>query len=333
MYFEYWVYRCRLPRTSLMLLSLPHLKANYTNMDPNLTRLIHSNQPPTCVERLQIESGIRSSDVALAEIDKQILKLKSQRKSTSTLRAAMQAVLSLVRRLPPEILAEIFLLCRNNDLRWRRYSVLDPRQAPLVLGQICSHWRVVSQNTSRLWDQIHIPGVILAMPDASGRLGAFATRARNRPLDLLMYTQSYGIATPGRIWPMDLVLPLRHKLRHIHLKLNWNECQSSSLPIDNTFPVLTSLFIDIYDSLYLQQPELVRLVDSFGTLPTLQSLTLHAPNTSGDYLLWTAPWSHLTSLDLRVEMKVVTAQQIVLQAQRLQTLIITGIRLSTDVPR
>ncbi|KAJ7205586.1 hypothetical protein C8J57DRAFT_1258747 [Mycena rebaudengoi] len=114
------------------------------------------------------------------------------------------------------------------------------------------------------------------------------------------------------------------------MTLNWNECQSSGLPVDNTFPVLTSLFFDIRNSLHLQQPDLIRLVDSFGTLPALQSLTLHAPNTSGDMLL-TAPWSQLTSLDLRVALKVVTAQQILLQVQCLQTLVITGVRVSDNV--
>ncbi|KAJ7235666.1 hypothetical protein C8J57DRAFT_1479432 [Mycena rebaudengoi] len=301
-------------------------------MDPNLTRLLTSNQAPTSSERLQIQFRIRSSDVTLAEMDEQIRKLKLQRESTSTLRAAMQAVLSPVRRLPPEILAEIFLLCRNNSLGMGRYSVVDPRQAPLVLGQICSHWRAVSQNTSRLWDRIHVRGAMLAMRDASGRLGTCATRARNHPLDLAIHTLSYSVAS-GRFQPLDLVLPLRHKLQSIRLTLNWNECQNSGLPVDNTFPILTSLFINIRGSSQLAQPDLIRLVSSFGTLPTLQSLTLHAQYTSCDLLLSMVPWSQLTSLDLRVELKVVTAQQIVLQAQRLQTLVITDIKPSTDVPR
>ncbi|KAJ7272287.1 hypothetical protein C8J57DRAFT_1009924, partial [Mycena rebaudengoi] len=95
----------------------------------------------------------------LAELDEQILKvrlilreLESQRECTSTLRTEMQAVLSPLRRVPAEILAEIFLFCRNNSLGGGKQSTIDSRQAPLLLGQICSHWRVVSQNTSRLWD-------------------------------------------------------------------------------------------------------------------------------------------------------------------------------------
>ncbi|KAJ7254725.1 hypothetical protein C8J57DRAFT_1518355 [Mycena rebaudengoi] len=197
-----------------------------------------------------------------------------------------------------------------------------------------SHWRAVSQNTSHLWDLIRIHGAIPATCDVSGHLGAFATRARNRPLDLVIDTQSYErLATFGR--PLDLVLPLRHKLQHIHLALDWNEYQNSGLPVDNIFPVLTSIFIDIHHSLHSPQL-LVRLVDSFGILPALRSLTLHAPNTSGEPLLLMVPsmvpWSQLTSLDLRVEMTVVAAQQILLQAQRLQTLVVVGILFYADVP-
>jgi hypothetical protein len=117
------------------------------------------------------------------------------------------------------------------------------------------------------------------------------------------------------------------------LKLNWNECQSSDLPANNTFPVLTSLFIDIHNSYRLEEPELIRLVDSFGTLPTLQNLTLYASNTSGDSLVPMVPWAQLTSLDLRVETTVVAAQQIILQAQRLQTLVIMCVASSADVPK
>ncbi|KAJ7272285.1 hypothetical protein C8J57DRAFT_1179434, partial [Mycena rebaudengoi] len=128
-------------------------------MGPNLAGLISSNQSPTSIEILLIESRLRSSDVVLAELDERILKVslilrewESQRKCACTVRTSLQAVLSPLRRFPAEILAEIFLLCRNSTLASGGNSTLDPGQAPLVFGQICSRWRAVSQNTSRLWD-------------------------------------------------------------------------------------------------------------------------------------------------------------------------------------
>ncbi|KAJ7210940.1 hypothetical protein C8J57DRAFT_1257021 [Mycena rebaudengoi] len=167
------------------------------------------------------------------------------------------------------------------------------------------------------------------MRNTSGHLETFATRARNRRLDLLFDTRGY-FTTSSRTLPSDLILPLHYKLQRIHLKLNWNECRSFGLPANNTFPLLTSLFIDIHDSYRLQEPELIGLVDSFGTLPTLENLTLHAPHTSGDGLLSMVPWPQLTFLDFRVAVKAVTAQQILLQAQRLQTLIV-GVEYSPDI--
>jgi hypothetical protein len=171
------------------------------------------------------------------------------------------------------------------------------------------------------------------MPDASGHLEPFATRARNRPLNLVIDTwSSEHLATSGRNRPLDIVLPLRHKLQHIELTLNWDECQSFGLPVNNTFPVLSSLSIDIYNSSRLPQPEFIHLIDSFGTLPALQSLMLHAVERSGDPLLSMVPWSQLTSLDLCVAVKAVTAQHILLQAERLRTLVVLGIDFSDNVP-
>ncbi|KAJ7272290.1 hypothetical protein C8J57DRAFT_1599407 [Mycena rebaudengoi] len=151
------------------------MDANLTDSSPAIS--------PSCFERLQIESRLRSSNAALAELDEQILKvrfilreLESQRDGTSILRTSLHAVLSPLRRFPAEILAEIFLFCRNNSLGRETHSTIDPRQAPLLLGQICSHWRAVSQNPSHLWDQIHIQGTIPPMRDTLGVMSSMTLK-------------------------------------------------------------------------------------------------------------------------------------------------------------
>ncbi|KAJ7243269.1 hypothetical protein C8J57DRAFT_1243559 [Mycena rebaudengoi] len=161
------------------------------------------------------------------------------------------------------------------------------------------HEMILNLISSQLWDQIHIQGTILTMRNASGyrkslNLETFAARARNGGLAFRINTRSYErLLNSSRFRPLDLILPLCHKLQRIHLKLNWNECRSSGLPVNNTFPLLTSLFIDIQDSHYqLQEPELIGLVDSFGC----------------------------------------DCSAIVLQAQRLQTLIVVGIQYSDNAP-
>ncbi|KAJ6595071.1 hypothetical protein DFH09DRAFT_887300, partial [Mycena vulgaris] len=68
---------------------------------------------------------------------------------------SLKGVLSPIRRIPPEILAEIFLNCRQNSRASEFYSITDPSEAPLLLGRVCSSWRVIAHGTPRLWDALY----------------------------------------------------------------------------------------------------------------------------------------------------------------------------------
>ncbi|KAJ7140571.1 hypothetical protein C8R43DRAFT_830219, partial [Mycena crocata] len=65
--------------------------------------------------------------------------------------AALKAIISSIRRIPPEILAEIFLFCVDPVKLRSDYSIDSPRQPPLLLCHVCALWRAVAVNTPRLW--------------------------------------------------------------------------------------------------------------------------------------------------------------------------------------
>jgi hypothetical protein len=64
------------------------------------------------------------------------------------------ALLASVRRMPPEIISEIFCSClddpRDADLRPR------PNRVPLVLTRICRSWRAIALSTPELWSRLDI---------------------------------------------------------------------------------------------------------------------------------------------------------------------------------
>ncbi|KAJ7913573.1 hypothetical protein B0H13DRAFT_1612457 [Mycena leptocephala] len=74
------------------------------------------------------------------------------------------ALASPIRRLP-EILQEIFL----SRLPTKHNAVIDTREAPLLLGYICSYWRV-SYAMPRLWTGLCIPGLQQKDTDANRAL-------------------------------------------------------------------------------------------------------------------------------------------------------------------
>jgi len=79
------------------------------------------------------------------------------RKSQETTRAEVESLRSLltpIRRLPPELLTEIFMHC----LPRQRFIRPAPDQAPLLLAQICASWRRASISIPSLWTSLELHG-------------------------------------------------------------------------------------------------------------------------------------------------------------------------------
>ncbi|KAJ7049990.1 hypothetical protein C8F01DRAFT_718781 [Mycena amicta] len=65
---------------------------------------------------------------------------------------AHNALVSPLRRMPLDILQEIFVACLPTE----RNCVMSADEAPILLGRICSAWREIAYNTPRLWAKLHI---------------------------------------------------------------------------------------------------------------------------------------------------------------------------------
>ena len=86
--------------------------------------------------------------------------------------------LARFKRLPPEILSEIFVRCLPEK------TSFDPLLAPTVLTHVCHDWRTIALNSPRLWSMIIVPDW-QSLP--SGLLDLFklwVARAGEAPLDV-----------------------------------------------------------------------------------------------------------------------------------------------------
>lgn len=65
---------------------------------------------------------------------------------------AHKALTSPARRIPPEILGEVFYHCLSKT------PYITPRdvESPMVLARVCRHWREVAISTPRLWSSLSI---------------------------------------------------------------------------------------------------------------------------------------------------------------------------------
>ncbi|KAJ7221341.1 hypothetical protein GGX14DRAFT_429452 [Mycena pura] len=100
-------------------------------------------------ERADIEALLIEPSFRLKALDHEIAQLQ---RAIDKLAARLLPLLSPIRRIPLDIMQEIFVACmpthRNCDMR--------ATEAPVLLGRICSAWRAISLTTPRLWSRVHI---------------------------------------------------------------------------------------------------------------------------------------------------------------------------------
>ncbi|KAK7055129.1 hypothetical protein R3P38DRAFT_1345416 [Favolaschia claudopus] len=131
----------------------------------SLLPLLTSNDAPNTPHSVFVEEILREKQVELSLLEDEINRLKSALKvvqrNHSNLKAEMKGykgILSPLRRLPAEILGEIFLyFVPSVDKTCPRYEPLSVRSQfakvspPWQLGQICRRWRAVALSLSELW--------------------------------------------------------------------------------------------------------------------------------------------------------------------------------------
>ncbi|KAJ7663937.1 hypothetical protein DFH06DRAFT_336796 [Mycena polygramma] len=145
-------------------------------LDPSVTlapwhrTLLNTNEPPDAEEFALIQSVISKTDLRLACVDDEIKKVQKQlesyqeklkqleedRASLTTYQARNRVILSPLRRVPPEVLGEIFwwtlVASHRRALSWGRYDT----NIPWVLTWVSSRWRAVSLSTPSLWSLVVI---------------------------------------------------------------------------------------------------------------------------------------------------------------------------------
>ncbi|KAF9260660.1 hypothetical protein L218DRAFT_871799, partial [Marasmius fiardii PR-910] len=86
----------------------------------------------------------------IAQLEETLFKLKAERDSLQKYINEHHALLTPFRRLPVDIIREIFVRCLNP------YPTRSMKDAPLLLTTICKSWRQITLETPALWSSIHL---------------------------------------------------------------------------------------------------------------------------------------------------------------------------------
>ncbi|KAF8172440.1 hypothetical protein BJ912DRAFT_1148157 [Pholiota molesta] len=122
--------------------------------------LVNTNYIPTDEEVLRIQAflaeplrklGVLEDGISAAELH--VRNLRQEREDLLQQIDKYRTLTSPVRRLPPDVLREIFIACLPDD----RNPTMGCDEAPVVLTRVCASWRSIAMNEARLWAALHIP--------------------------------------------------------------------------------------------------------------------------------------------------------------------------------
>ncbi|KAJ6472795.1 hypothetical protein DFH09DRAFT_1380348 [Mycena vulgaris] len=130
------------------------------------TNYCPSDEETIAIQTLLVEPALRLQrlDDDIADLRKALEKLANERKRLCAYVDAHKALISPVRRLPFDIIQEIFIAC----IPTHRNCVMSAVEAPVLLGRICNSWRTISLSTPHLWSKLHI-----VEPTRSPHFGVF----------------------------------------------------------------------------------------------------------------------------------------------------------------
>ncbi|KAJ7933941.1 hypothetical protein B0H13DRAFT_2650413 [Mycena leptocephala] len=261
------------------------------------------------IKALLIEPSLQLKhlDDEIASMQKAIDKLTEERDTLSVYVDAHQALTSPIRRLPLDVIEEIFVAC----IPMHRNCVMSADEAPVILGRICSSWRTISLSTPRLWSSLHIveptcpysssPGLYEAK--VAQRLevtNVWLRRSGTCPLSISFESNHHAITpSPSPSSNIDLFLnaliPFASQWQNIRLVTPPLALETFSRLTESDVPLLKHLDIfQLSDRHHSSQRSLSGILRA----PSLLKFSFSGYNiTSSDLPL---RWSQLTALDLIV---------------------------------
>lgn len=195
--------------------------------------------------------------------------------------------LSPIRRLPLEILAEIFAYCIPTYLRSSGRSL----DAPLLLGQVCVGWRKAALSTQKLWSSISVSP---RRHFNESLAKVWLSRTISSPLSITLDGEYHDLPVVKRMWPgISRLIQYCDRWKYLEIRLPPPIIQRLH-SIKYRLPWLESLRIRTQISSYPWSEKL----DIFEYAPRLHILYL---DHGVPHSVFKIPWNQLTELHARFE--------------------------------
>ncbi|KAK0466598.1 hypothetical protein IW261DRAFT_1113505 [Armillaria novae-zelandiae] len=178
---------------------LAPLLPDYSHAPPDarIIELLKTNAAPTPIEMQSLQATLSETANRIAELNSLIDSttsllryLTNDRNQALENQAHAKKILAPCRRLPNELLTDIFIRCLS--LGHRYSSPLDPCALHWTLSHVCRKWREVVIGTTEIWSDIHLDFVYdwflngRRKHEAAVMLGVALDRARPHNLNVFI---------------------------------------------------------------------------------------------------------------------------------------------------
>ncbi|KAJ7466860.1 hypothetical protein FB451DRAFT_399999 [Mycena latifolia] len=292
-------------------------------MSSPFTSKLGTNYCPQDEEIVEIQSLLTGPSLRLKELEDEIADLQKalskraeERTELSAYVDAHMALISPVRRLPLDVIQEIFVAC----LPTHRNCVMSAVEAPVLLGRICSSWRSISLSTPRLWSRLHIVEPRCpydsALPLFEGKLAQrlevtkmWLGRSGNCPLSISLHCTSFILdnltsSTQHRL--LQALLPFTSRWEHIAFTAPSSVLETMSHLIEADVPILQSVSLN---EILQHRDNLVGWV-SLGLLGGPKVDSVHITGNSFSPLELPLRWAHLTELSMWLKLRRATGRSL-----------------------
>ncbi|KAJ7855975.1 hypothetical protein B0H14DRAFT_2754204 [Mycena olivaceomarginata] len=261
-------------------------------MDLAIESILKSNNPPDTHQAHVIRGLLASALSELSALDAALLKLplvsaelQKQRNCCGEVVTALRSALSPLRSIPPEILAEVFLICRDEALWSFTYSIADVYRVPMLLTHVSSLIRIDAPTS--------MPSHILVRQ--------IIARSGTLPLRVSLTTaHSTSDMDPRYLQQVLVVLFEQDRLQDISLDFLYSDLPTAFWGQSRRFPLLSSVKIELRDKEdgIFDSAGVVRL---FSAAPSVREVDIRAKVHAKSLLSLRVPLNARVARDLLVQ--------------------------------
>jgi hypothetical protein len=227
----------------------------------------------------EMEADIARVDCEMFRLQEAMDHMQNERRKLESSLDEYRSLVAPIRRIPPEMLSEIFLHCLMDD------TEILVAEAPLLLSFVCRRWRTVAISTPQLWSSVCVKSIRKGSISIE-MLQIWLLRSCNSPLTLSVNAESFDDVVVARSYINALIPHCRR----------WQDVEFA-LPVS-----LLSMFNAVAGSLPLLQKlglyidTLDPFLDAFKVAPMLCDVTFAYDLSPTSIRL---PWRQLKRCDVQ----------------------------------